>query len=340
MTCDDRRTACDTGRSPGENPEMNTIRFSLIILTYNRHDLLRNCIDSAVHQDYQKGYEIVVVNDGSTDSTQDLVGELMQGHPNIVGIRHEKNQGVGAARNTGIRNANGRYIAFIADDYVLPEDYLSQAEKFFSEYPDAAIMSCRLLHLNDNYWDLVHYYLYDTIYERLHFLSPITLQKTFQYIFLRLPPLPPQKSSYFLPPRPAAVFRREVLEKFQFDATLRSNEDAAISIRLRDAGIPVYLNSDIAIKASFEGGLRDYARKEYTYGKDSLLCEGEEQSLARAVAQLFGGIIDALIVVRQTTDLKEYVSLFPGVLCVIIAFRAGYAAAFFRRFIGSDRDRH
>jgi len=51
----------------------------------------------------------------------------------------------------------------------------------------------------------------------------------------------------------------------------------------------------------------------------------------RAVAQFLGGIMDALIVVRQTRDMKEYITLFPGVFLVIMAFRLGYLIAPGRR---------
>lgn len=336
----DGRSTEVTNRSLGENHEMPIIKFSLIVLTYNRKGLLQKCIRSALNQNYQKQYEIVVVDDCSTDSTKDIIGVLRETHKNIVYIRHEKNLGVGAARNTGSRHAKGEFIAFLADDYILPKDYLLKVEAFFNEYANAEVMACRLKCLNDNYWELVQFFVYDTIYTQLIFFSPLSFFRTFKYVFVRLPPLKTVQSSYYLPPRPAAVFRRDLLARFQFADTLRSNEDADLSIRLRNAGIPVYLNSDIRIQANFGERVKDHIMKEYAHGRDSLIYIPGNKTPARAVAQFLGGIIDALIVVRQTRDIKEYIALFPGVLCVITAFRSGYLEASIRRFFGPERDHY
>jgi glycosyltransferase involved in cell wall biosynthesis len=316
---------------PGNPVESGIIRFSVIILTYNRPGFLQECIKSALKQDYHEPFEILVVDDGSTDSTGELVRALAGIHRNIVYIRHEMNLGVGAARNTGIRYARGEYMAFIADDYVLPADYLLRADVFFTACADAEIMSCRLQQLDEQYWELVQYYVYDTIYTRLMVLSPITCSRTSRYVFIRLPELDTVRSSMYLPPRPAAVFRRSVLERFQFAGAMRSNEDADLSIRLREAGIPVYLNSEIRIRAHFGEHVRDHIRKEYAHGRDSRVWFPGKNPHTRAVAQFLGGIMDALIVVRQTRDMKEYITLFPGVFLVIMAFRLGYLIAPGRR---------
>jgi len=86
---------------------------SVIIPTYNRELTLARAIDSVLKQDY-KNYEILVVDDGSTDKTKEIVNK----YPikNIKYIRHENNLGGNYARNTGIINSKGKYIAFLDSD--------------------------------------------------------------------------------------------------------------------------------------------------------------------------------------------------------------------------------
>lgn len=92
---------------------------SVIIPTYNRSHLVGRAIRSVLNQTYQD-FEIIVVDDGSTDSTEDVVKGFNDGR--IRYIRHDENKGAAAARNTGIKAALGKYIAFQdSDDEWWPE---------------------------------------------------------------------------------------------------------------------------------------------------------------------------------------------------------------------------
>ena len=90
---------------------------SVVIPTFNRGEMIRKSIDSAISQDFEER-EIIVIDDCSTDDTQEIVAEY---GAEVRYIRHSENRGVGAARNTGIAAANGELIAFLdSDDWWLP----------------------------------------------------------------------------------------------------------------------------------------------------------------------------------------------------------------------------
>lgn len=91
----------------------NNPTVSVIIPTYNRAHLIGRAIQSVLNQTYQD-FEIIVVDDGSTDNTDEVVKDF--GDERIGYIRHKGNKGGAAARNTGIRAAKGEYIAFLDDD--------------------------------------------------------------------------------------------------------------------------------------------------------------------------------------------------------------------------------
>lgn len=88
---------------------------SVIIPVYNTEKYIINCIKSVEKQSY-KNIEIIVINDGSTDSSGDKVKELQKVYDNITYIFLEKNKGLSAVRNIGIKNANGKWIMFLDSD--------------------------------------------------------------------------------------------------------------------------------------------------------------------------------------------------------------------------------
>ena len=107
---------------------------SVILPTYNRGWILTEAIDSVLAQDY-KNYELIVVDDGSTDNTREILDVYGQ---DIIVLR-QANNGVSAARNRGIAAAGGQLVAFLdSDDLWLPRK-LSRQVDFFKLNPDAVI---------------------------------------------------------------------------------------------------------------------------------------------------------------------------------------------------------
>ena len=90
-----------------------TPKVSVIIPTYNRADLLPRAVDSVLSQTYDD-YEIIIVDDHSSDNTQDVIAKFSDSR--LRSIRHRTNRRQSAAINTGIANAGGEYIAFLDDD--------------------------------------------------------------------------------------------------------------------------------------------------------------------------------------------------------------------------------
>lgn len=104
------------------------ILISIIIPVYNVEKYLRSCLDSIIEQSY-KNIEIILINDGSKDSSAEICDEyaLIDSRIKVV---HKKNEGVSSARNIGIEMATGEYISFVdSDDWTTPESYSILAEK-------------------------------------------------------------------------------------------------------------------------------------------------------------------------------------------------------------------
>lgn len=93
------------------------VKYSFIVPVYNTSNYLKKCIDSLVNQTY-KSFEIIIVNDGSTDNSLDIINGYKESNKNIK-IINQKNGGLSNARNNGVKKASGEYIIFVdSDDYV------------------------------------------------------------------------------------------------------------------------------------------------------------------------------------------------------------------------------
>ena len=99
-------------------------KVSIIIPAYNIEKYLSACLDSALSQDFSN-YEIVVIDDGSTDNTPKISDEYAKKYENVITI-HQKNSGLSSARNTGIKRAKGEYVALIDGDDIIAPNFLAR----------------------------------------------------------------------------------------------------------------------------------------------------------------------------------------------------------------------
>ena len=99
-------------------------KVSVIIPVYNVQRYLRECLDSLVEQTIRDDLEVIVVNDGSTDKSQQIIEEYVKNYPNLFKSYVKENGGQGSARNFGVKKATGEYIGFVdSDDYIENDMY-------------------------------------------------------------------------------------------------------------------------------------------------------------------------------------------------------------------------
>ncbi len=109
--------------------------FSVVIPVYNRAELFSDTLTSVLGQRF-KDFEIVVVNDGSTDNTASVLQTLASKDPRVK-ILYQQNKERGAARNNGLSNSNGKYVVFFDSDDIMHENHLEVLHKNILElnYP-------------------------------------------------------------------------------------------------------------------------------------------------------------------------------------------------------------
>ena len=114
-------------------PAIGDKYFSVIIPTYNRSAILIQCLEALNQQNFDnEDFEVIVIDDGSTDNTE----SLMRNYSPDYRFRYiqQKNAGPGAARNTGIKNATGKYLLILNDDTIAAPDLLSKHQEYHKKY--------------------------------------------------------------------------------------------------------------------------------------------------------------------------------------------------------------
>lgn len=180
---------------------------SVVIPTYNRASMVGKAICSALDQTY-RDIEVIVVDDGSTDNTAEVVAAF--GDDRLRYVRLIDNRGHGAARNTGIDFASGDYVAFLdSDDEWLPRTLERQLEAMRAAGPDFGISVCgrRKIHPETGHERIVVPELRGEIHE-----NTVRLE--------------------WVPATGTLMIRRDLLEDERFDENLRQLVDLDLMIRL------------------------------------------------------------------------------------------------------------
>lgn len=138
--------------------------FSIIIPLYNKAKYIEETLKSVLNQTFTD-YEIIIINDGSTDKSENIV---LGFNNEKIQLYNQKNQGVSAARNLGIEKANGKLIAFLdADDYWFP-NHLETIANLYHDFPDCGMYCSRYkIKTSKNHFQIPHYNGINDSYRRI-----------------------------------------------------------------------------------------------------------------------------------------------------------------------------
>lgn len=183
------------------------VTVSVIIPAFNRARYIGAAVSSITRQSL-RDIEIIVVDDGSTDATADVAQSC--GDPRVCLVRHDRNQGIPAARNTGLREARGRYIAWLDSDDVAHPQRLAEQVAFLERHPSIALVGACAGKIGP-----------DGTPRR----------------GVRVPPLTPEDIGAWLLFRSAfqqssITGRAEVLKAYEYDTAFPVSEDIDVLIRL------------------------------------------------------------------------------------------------------------
>lgn len=227
------------------------MKASIIVPTYNRKEDLERCIDHLEQLDYpEEEHEIIVINDGSTDGTEELLEQKENKITNFTGINKE-NGGAGSARNKGIEAASGDYIFFIDDDCLAPEDWIQQHMEHYKENEDiAGVDGVQWPH--DKNWIEA----YKIAREWREFIEETILG-------------PEHRNTIRSVTTNNLSYKKEVFEEAgDFDEDIMRGQDTEHGHRVLKAGFLVLKDPDIRVSHLKKDSLRSLLETRYKLGKN------------------------------------------------------------------------
>lgn len=209
------------------NPEV-----SVIIPTYNRKHFIDKAIESVLNQTYQN-YELIVVDDGSSDGTAELIAA---NYPSVKLVRWEVNRGATVVLNEGIRLATGEFIAFLDSDDQWKPGYLEAQIKALKENPKAVTSYCNYIELktkdgSEAYMDIKPWPIYPNLTHQL------LMDNVIQSMSL------------------VVVRRQALLQAGCLNETLKISYDRELQLRMLYQGEIIHVPEYLVIKVSHGGNI-------------------------------------------------------------------------------------
>ncbi len=220
--------------------------FSIVIPTYNRPRQLAACLASLQQLDYPRDrFEVVIVDDGSH---VDLSSVVSSGKGDLdVRLLSQKNAGPGAARNYGVAQAKGDYIAFTDDDCMPQPDWLSSIAAHLTRSPSALVGGHTLNALTDNPYSSASQQLIDYLYA--YFRQQNTAIR-------------------FFTSNNMGVAKQTFLAVGGFDAKLRiASEDRELCDRWRQHDYPMIYAPEVNIVHAHDLSLKSFWQQHFSYGR-------------------------------------------------------------------------
>ncbi len=115
---------------------------SIIVVSWNTRDILRDCLKSVYEQTSDISFEVIVIDNASSD---DSVFMVKSEFPHVVLIENKDNRGFAAANNQGMQIANGRYVLLLNSDTIVLDGAIQKTLAFADQHPDAAVVGCKVL---------------------------------------------------------------------------------------------------------------------------------------------------------------------------------------------------
>ncbi len=250
-------------------------KVSICIPTYNRCKLLIEAIESVQRQTIGD-IEIIVIDDGSTDNTTRTVSQIKDSR---IKYFYKENGGLSSARNVGIANSKGKYVAFLDSDDIYTEKYLEIMTGRLEENKDFGMAYSRF---KDVYPDGRR----EFGFKNASFLSG----NLTRYYFGQMPCIIPS----------ATVLRREILKDFHFDEKLKLTEDIDFFLRLSAKTKVLAVPDAMVLRRIFGDNLSIQSQKN--------ICPNTALTLERFFCHLNGGDIVPAELARKKIS-REYRSL-------------------------------
>jgi glycosyltransferase involved in cell wall biosynthesis len=227
--------------------------LSVVIPTYNRAEMLVRVLDALSAQQDAPEFETIVINDGSTDDTEQRIA----GRGDVV-FRTQPNSGPGRARNHGVSLAHGTFVVFIGDDTIPEPRFLAEHARVHRDSNDDPLVAC----LGYTGWPPA-----ERITAFMDYINDYGLQ--FGYKLIRDGEVVPFNFFY----TSNISIARELLAAHPFDTTFPAAawEDIELAYRLDALGLKIRYNAKAVTRHHHPMSIDSFAKRQYTVGKSGAI---------------------------------------------------------------------
>lgn len=217
--------------------------LSVLICTYNRHELLHQALKALIENTTEKPDEVIIVN-GGNEYTDSVVDNFVQQHYTTVQLVKTVNINLATSRNIGLSHCRGDIVAMTDDDATVFPDWVTQMKRAHLQHPEAGVIGGAIIGANS----------------QTSLLSRLSDLVTF--------PLPNKSSYVRTVPGVNVSYKRSVLDQVgNQDTTLFRGEDVDFNWRIKKLGYEVYFCPDIKVIHYHRPDLKNFFRQHYMYGR-------------------------------------------------------------------------
>lgn len=220
--------------------------LSVIIVTYNRKNTFEKAIRSVFSQDYPAArYEIIVVDDGSTDGTRDMVKTLSAEH--TIRYFSQPHKSIAAVRNVGVKNARGEIICFLDSDCIAPKEWLSTMVKTYQMHPEVVSVGGWWKHI------LPHGMIFTNLPALLFYDGPVREEGYIECLATR-----------------NLSYKKDLFSTYGFfDEELGELEDRDFNLRFTSKGLKMYFLPQLVVEHIHPFNLVWHYKREFHLGRFS-----------------------------------------------------------------------
>lgn len=237
---------------------------SVVVVTKNEERHIANCLESLVRQDYPSDkYEVIVVDAGSTDRTQEIAGK----YP--VKLIIDDYGTLGHQRNTAIENSHGKYVVFTDADCIADVSWLTRLTTAISSSPPdiVAVGGPNLIMDDDPAFSRVVGYMQET------FLGSGGSPQAYK--------ISEPKWNVISIPNCNAIYKKEIIAKEKYDNSLGIGEDCELNYRLKRKGYRFAYMSDAIVWHHRPSNFREFVNKMFVYGRFNAVITKKHKAVVR-----------------------------------------------------------
>ncbi|MDP8221168.1 MAG: glycosyltransferase [Candidatus Stygibacter frigidus] len=277
--------------------------ISILVPVYNRADEIKDFLDSFCRQTAQTGFEIIIIDDGSTDQ----LDKVLDKYADKLTIRcfHQQNQGPGAARNRGMAEAGGELMVFIDSDCTVPNDYISQLQQVLANDDFDAFGG------PDTQRDDFPPFLKAVNYSMTSFIGTGGTRGSANKAVAK-----------YYPRSFNMGIRKRVYEKIGGMNALRHGQDMEFSNRIYKAGFKVIFLPDLKVFHKRRTNLRRFYKQIFNWGVTRINLGTIDAQMLKPVHALPAVILAAFVITVLGSiwfDFMRYLLLLEAVMGLIIA---------------------